>query len=83
MCDEKQQQSNNTTIYNRPILCNSQEQLGEFVFSLSFVKWFNQYRATGNSELRRKKKHYKTNTVMSELESQRTTNLGGITGTNY
>lgn len=31
-------ESNNTTIYNRPILCNSQEQL-EFFFS-SFVKSF-------------------------------------------
>lgn len=29
-------ESNNTTIYNRPILCNSQEQLGEsFFFFLS------------------------------------------------
>ena len=27
-------ESNNTTIYNRPILCNSQEQLGEFFFFL-------------------------------------------------
>lgn len=27
-------ESNNTTIYNRPILCNSQEQLGESFFFL-------------------------------------------------
>lgn len=45
-------ESNNTTIYNRPILCNSQEQPGEFSFFF-FSFWEMVIRiestATGNS----------------------------------
>lgn len=44
-------ESNNTTIYNRPILCNSQEQLGESFFP-PFVKWLCQYWEYSNWQLR-------------------------------
>lgn len=44
-------ESNNTTIYNGPILCNSQEQLGESFFS-PFVKWLCQYWEYSNWQLR-------------------------------
>lgn len=60
-------ESNNTTIYNRPILCNSQERLGEsFIFSLLCEMVFCQYRVIGNldtemhfAHLGRKKKKKK------------------------
>lgn len=91
-------ESNNTTIYNRPILCNSQEQLGESFFFLSFLKWLCQYSEyshwhTGNSVNRdalcpfgKKQKQKKTkmltnkqDDMVHKFESQRATNLSGIT----
>lgn len=88
-------ESNNTTIYNRPILCNSQEQLGDSFFFLSlFCKmvmpvqplahWqLSKQRCTLPVWRRRKTKTLKNkqdnNMVVHKFKGQRATNLGGIT----
>lgn len=72
-------ESNNTTIYTRPILCNSQEQLGELSFFSLFEKWLyvlrGQQLATQDTEMHFARLEKKNKTKTKILEKKTSNNM--------